>query len=295
MAIKDLNGDGYPDVFVLSGDYKHNVYFNNKNNLLQPSEQNIMGEGGQSVLLEDFDSDGDIDAWVGECKRLNSGYPNANKNQLYLNDGEGIFRKSNQNLTATCAERSSAGDIDLDGDIDIVMHTHMKEHNEVFVYKNNGKGDFTENKLADLRADGIALADYNKDGLLDLWVNVQSRLSINDGEIRVFLNDGSGAFVTEVELSFQGSIFDSVNLKVADIDNDGFLDARTHGQSTAVGKKYIYRGNNTFEALESSFFLARSGILVDVNADGFLDDWFMNPSRKLSYIRLTGPSGAVER
>ncbi|MEI6535411.1 MAG: VCBS repeat-containing protein [Verrucomicrobiaceae bacterium] len=110
----------------------------------------------------------------------------------------------------------SLGDIDGDGDLDIVLARGRHWPLDNLILRNDGKGNFTMEKLpaeAD-RTYSAALADLNGDGTLDLVVS-------NDHPDRkvIYLNDGHGKF--RLAGTFGHPEWPTRYITVADLNGDG--------------------------------------------------------------------------
>ena len=113
----------------------------------------------------------------------------------------------------------SSGDIDNDGDIDLIIANgrHWPGQNKILL--NNGIGRFTVEK--DLGSDRMTsyaaeLGDLNGDGYIDVAVG-------NDkAPNNIFINDGLGNF--KLNGSFGRENSNTRNIKLDDIDNDGDID-----------------------------------------------------------------------
>ena len=110
----------------------------------------------------------------------------------------------------------SHGDIDGDGDLDIVLARGRHWPLDNLILRNDGKGKFTTEKLpaeAD-RTYSAALADLDGDGKLDLVVS-------NDRPDRkvIYLNDGSGKFTASG--TFGRPEWPTRYITLADLNGDG--------------------------------------------------------------------------
>jgi len=168
------------------------------------SPQAFEPNGMIDIFLEDLDSDGDQDAVISSM----------GPSLILLNDGRGRFTESQRLRTVHGLQ---AGDIDKDGDVDIVAAPELIDGEMVsLVYLNNGRGVF-ENANRDfgdksdenvLRLD---LLDVNHDGHLDA---VHRNIL---GPCVAWLNDGKGRLErSRLEFPAEPSF--------ADLNGDGFVD-----------------------------------------------------------------------
>ncbi len=140
--------------------------------------------------------------------------------------------------------------------------------------------------LPETMGGGVAIFDYNKDGLLDLFfVNgAELRDPMPPGKQpdktdpkywnRLYRNNGDGTFtdVTE-QAGVKGSGY-GMGVAVADYDNDGFPDLYV----TNVGRNILYHnnGDGTFTDVTDSAGVSASGwsagaMFIDYDRDGLLD------------------------
>ena len=140
-------------------------------------------------------------------------------NQIWLNNGSGVFTDTGQNLGSLVRISAALGDIDSDGDPDLVMGNNG--NNTVWI--NDGAGTFTQG--TSLTGIGttidIAMADLDGDTDLDVFV---ANGSIGGQTNQVHLNNGSGVFTLLDQLNFTSNFFHSA-LHLSDFDNDGDVDA----------------------------------------------------------------------
>ncbi len=88
------------------------------------------------------------------------------------------------------------------------------------IWLNDGSGNFTNNQeLEAFESTAVALADFDEDGDLDAFVTNTGGVS-NDNT--VWRNNGDGTFLTSY-LALGSS--DSQDVALADINDDGYMDA----------------------------------------------------------------------
>ena len=204
-------------LFVLKSGNATNITFNNR--IVETDTFNILTEeyifNGGGVAIADFDNDNRNDI-------LFTG--NQVSNQLYLNKGDFKFEDISAVSGIEAKQIWSTGaavvDINLDGWMDIYICVAMANGNEerrnmLFVNQGiNSDGTPTFKEMAktygiddNRNSMNATFFDYDKDGLLDLYVlnNEQVhelptnyRTSINDGTAvsndRLYRNQGDGTF-----------------------------------------------------------------------------------------------------
>jgi hypothetical protein len=126
---------------------------------------------GQVWNWIDYDNDGDLDGF-----QTNYAAP---ANNLYRNDGGTYVKMTGGDVGTIVTDSNSAlasvwGDFDNDGDLDCLVTNDGGATNDYFV--NDGDGTFTQDFGSAVVANGgphygAAIADYDVDGDLDLYVH----------------------------------------------------------------------------------------------------------------------------
>ena len=256
---------------------------------------------GMGVAAGDYDNDGDVDLYV----------TNLGNNVLLNNDGSGHFTDVTAEAGVGDTDWSTAAtfhDFDVDGDLDlfVVNYLHWSENIEMEcfgpafyvtycgpasydvpamdrLYRNNGDGSFTDItfsagiNVAFGNGLGLAGADFNNDGLTDVFVandTMVNQLWINQGNLRF-----------EEECMLWSCAMDSVGIEkagmgvsTADVDDDGdndLLVVNLHGQSDSFFRNegtYFFDATRIIGLGPVSMRHTRFGVtFADFDNDGRLD------------------------
>jgi WD40 repeat protein len=179
VALADLDGDGDLDALAGGWDEPARVWLNDgqgtfadSGHILTTATVHIHG-----LDVGDLDGDGDLDTFLA----LASGHPN----QVWFNDGQGVFRDSGQQLPSALGHAVVLGDLDGDGDLDAFMANAASSAGAPnTVWLNDGRGNFGDSglRLGNAISYGVDLGDLDGDGDLDAFV------SNNDSPNAVWLN-----------------------------------------------------------------------------------------------------------
>ena len=183
----EANGDGAPDVYCLTGADKGDGSGPNQlfmqtsprwfTDRAKASGTSDPSGRGRTANWLDFDTDGDLDLFVGNQHR--PGYPNV----MFRNDG-GVFTRAQVGVDDELETSSSSwADWDADGDADILVLQH---NGPAVAYENTG-GRFRRVELAGAEGSGWlsgAWGDFDADGRPDLHLMSvdESRLLHNTPE-----------------------------------------------------------------------------------------------------------------
>ena len=265
----------------------------------------------------DVDGDGDLDLYVAnyENGEMTAYWPDT----LWTNDGDGTFTDASatSGIRASTTEPGrSVGfcDYDQDGDMDIHVGNYRIRPN--FLWRNDGTGHFTNvAQQAGVTGDqnfyqgygpyyghtiGAAWADWNNDGLFDLWEANLVHKYVGGGDIRGYICDDSkfyrarGAPAWDFEdvrpstgiptkpVGGYGTyIGDELysGIAWADVDNDGDLDVympQVYGDlAYAYSYLYINNGDGTFQDMGDIYgtrvWDTYGSAWADYDEDGDLD------------------------
>ncbi len=245
-AFGDYDNDGLVDLYVTNsaGNKKNFLYRNlggNNMELLTGIAPVTDLFASRNVSWADIDNDGDLDLYVTN--------ENGEKENLYRNDGAGVFEKLTDPIITTDGFNtmsSSWGDIDNDGDLDLFLANDGSKNQ---LFRNEGNFVFsrmltTDISKANAKSFSSAWADIDNDGDLDLFVTnaFQSGIRLKNN---LYLNDGTG-HLTEVTDS--PVVMDegwSYGCAFGDYDNDGFQDlaVATTRFGNADEADYLYHNN----------------------------------------------------
>jgi Tfp pilus assembly protein PilF/peroxiredoxin len=248
--------------------------------------------GHHGVSVGDADGDGHDDIYVGQPY----GFPN----RLYRNRGDGTFEDITDSSGLGLLEdtqHSIFADVDNDGDEDLILIVGAGP----VLFRNDGHGHFTRERDAFHFKEGLkgapesmAIADYDRDGFLDVYLSVYSYYygageakagtptpyydAVNGPPNVLFRNRGDGTFedVThEVGLDAGNDRY-SFSAAWGDYDGDGWPDLVV---TNDFGRKNLYHnlgrrdGKVTFEDVSAKagiedYAAGMSVLWFDYDGDG---------------------------
>jgi len=275
LSLGDIDNDQDLDL-VLTGhvgpDVEHlaRVYTNNGSGGYTDTGQLTLPDvAASSTTLGDIDSDGDLDLIITGFINIDGGESIDIISRLYVNDGTGAYSEaSGVSLDGVGFSSTSLGDIDNDGDLDLLL----AGSGIAKIYENNGTGGFQETaqgSLENVHEASTAFGDINNDGALD-FIIAGSGLSV------VYTNNGFGLFHKSLKVNLES--LGQPSMTLGDIDDDGDLDLILTGFSLSefvpVSRVYTNHEHGEYaELLQGNIKgIFRGSIGVgDFDNDGDLD------------------------
>jgi enediyne biosynthesis protein E4 len=211
------------------------------------------------------------------------------------------------------------GDVNNDGLLDIYLTANLGQNR---LYLNEGDFKFRdvteEAGVAGTRAwsTGVAMADVNGDGLLDIYVCNSGDIQGDNKQNELFINNGDGTFTEMAEVYGLADEGYSTHAVFFDFDNDGDLDVYLLNNSyqsigsfnkmqnerpkrDPVGGDKLFRNDgDKFTDISEEAGIYGSvigfglGITVgDVNRDGWMDIFISNDFFERDYLYINNQNG----
>lgn len=233
VAIGDYDGDGKPDIFVVSKTESCRLFRNLGNFKFEDvTEKAGLADHGETAAIwkqgatfVDINNDGLLDIYV--C-RFNA------PNLLYINQGDGTFKEMAHqyglDVKDACVMAAFC-DYDRDGALDVFIQTNLLDASghqngqRNYLFHNNRDGTFTNvtDKAGILAepAQGHAAIwwDFDGDGWPDLYV-------ANDfiaGD-KLYHNNRDGTFTNIIDRAVPRMPFSAMGADLGDVNNDGLID-----------------------------------------------------------------------
>jgi hypothetical protein len=274
VSFCDFDGDGWDDITYSTVDGEEVYFFKNNNGTFSLIDLGINDTyRTKQVIWIDYDSDGDKDFFATSILGFN---------KFYRNDGNMSFT----DITSTCGLftdnkytwGASFGDIDNDGDLDVVIcHRDVVTFNQYNYLYRNDSGVFVDItvdagfNLSNQLSFTAAFFDYNNDGYQDIYISIDKYTQIN----RIYENDGDGTFTVVSFISGAGIAIDAMSTTIGDYNNDGWFDI--YVTNTTAGNQLLKNNGdetftNTSVAAGTEFLsIAWGAVFLDADNDADLD------------------------
>ena len=223
------------------------------------------------LIVDDLDNDGLLDVFV-------SGYTGSSGYTAWFHNNGNFTFNLVQTFPGLSVASGDIGDVDWDGDKDIIYSGDFNMAVRMYLLRKNGT-TFTVEDISSgqgfipILGGSIAFGDKNGDGNIDYFVSSGS-LGNAEGFVAQFKKaDGDGLFDTPLTPPFE-PIYNP-SLKFTDTNNDGKIELFAAGWESygpAVANLFQNNTADNFD-LEASFDGFSNGdvVIEDFNGDGFKD------------------------
>ena len=264
----DFNNDGLLDVFVGNFGEPSFLYIQDTNHMFTRVYQELLKKNKSNVQAAswiDFDSDGDLDLYLGTKEQ---------PNQLFVNQGKHGFKLSsvsNIDKEITSTHGIAWSDINNDNFPDLFLAENYKTTRNLFYMSDNAtlnKVLIDDKKLISI---GASWVDFDNDLDMDLFIT-----NAMDERNNLHLNNGSGQFKEIESNNLLKEKLNSMGACWGDYDNDGDQDVFIANSGNQHNSFYLNLGEGQFQKLNEKPFnikanSSRGCTSGDYDGDGDLD------------------------
>lgn len=216
IVARDLDGDGDLDVAVA------NEFSNDISVLMNPGEATLStqmrhaaGLSSSGLVAADLDGDGDQDLAV------SNGYYLGPQGSVAIlgNQGDGTFAARGTHAVGAEPFSLASGDLDADGDVDLVTRNFRSNNVSVLLNPGDGKMLSAVGYAAGKGPSSIKTADLDGDGHLDLVVGNQ-----DSNDVALLFNRGDATFSLPESYPVGTAGSAPMSVTVGDLNGDAVLD-----------------------------------------------------------------------
>ena len=279
--VADFDLDGNLDILLSNYVGTARVWFSDGNAQFTGGDE--FGEISLAfkVLVNDFDADGLPDVFLAS---------NGTPGRFWFNVGDGSFLPGEQQPFTSTGE-AAAGDINLDGVVDLFCGWYADIENAVALNLGDGHFEFPDGGSTSLSR-SVAIGDLDGDGDDDVLLAqggfpnpFPNLILVNKSGVLELLNPTGFGLDT------------SSDVELADLDDDGDLDAvisnLSSDQLPAPSRVWLNDGSGNFS--DSGQELGTAGALdvelSDIDADGDTDALFIEQSNNVQRVWLNDGAG----
>jgi Bacterial Ig-like domain (group 3)/FG-GAP-like repeat len=235
LATADLNGDGINDIVVVSlqadtsTSGEVSVLLGKSDGTFQPVQNTPINVAATSVTLDDMNGDGKLDLVV-----TGVATPGV---AVLLGKGNGTLGDEIDGPSGASGQSAATADLNGDGKKDVALSS-----GQILLGKGDGTLDLLPGTLSTVAptggnpdvGKGIAAADFNKDGVVDLAVANGLTATVD-----IYLGQGDGTFTYKYSFA---SLYGQQSIQATDIDGDGNPDLFIGTSSGGVFLTDAYTG-----------------------------------------------------
>ncbi len=229
----DLDNDGDIDILIKKSSDNEVIAVENdgSGNFTLRDTTTISSSGAYHLIVEDFDNDGNLDMYYRYGAQIN---------YVHWGNGDFSFPSSSFPTPDFNFDRITSGDVDNDGDIDIIGFGGNDSKMQVVL--NNGDRSFSGGaQYSSINSPTSSFSyfsktvDVNGDGYVDIIIP-------NSDGFQVILNDGDGTFASPI--SYPTGNYDLQSVNPYDYDGDGDIDLSFYADNDPEGTSHIFFAYN---------------------------------------------------
>ncbi len=222
----DYDNDGWLDI-LMAGNNLSKILHNNGSLSFSDIAAPLPAVTNASCNWVDYNNDGQPDAFI--CGHVDVG----DVSKLFRNDHGAFTEVSTQPIGIPGLSYGSSkwADLDMDGDMDLLISGVDTAYSYILIYKNMGNDVFEmiDNYTFNTFSTNMDIADYDNDGRPDFIINGKITSCGGSAITLLYHNEGSMMFnnlYTDISgIAAGGTAF-------ADYNNDGFTDLLLSGTDT---------------------------------------------------------------
>lgn len=246
IAIADINGDGLKDIAVTNtGNYEEGnsiaVFLNTGGGNFGAPVYYVTGSGTVGIAAGDLDNDGDIDLAV--SNKL------ADSVTVLINPGSGTFNTITRFFAGDSPQRLAIAKVNSDNLPDIVVGNNTQHFNILYNGGSNTFANRVETTVSTViwAGDGdanVLVADVDNDNDNDIVYTSSQTWDGNRGWLKLYRNNGNGTLASPETIELAYSTVGSIDLAIADLDNNGWKDIVAIYYGRSIGDGYEVLLNN---------------------------------------------------